>query len=174
MSLKEDEFMRIFIAIRFTEDFKSALVEAQQELKNRGVTGNYCPYGNLHMTLAFIGETFDLPSIRKAVSEVSFSPFNITLGSLGTFQTKNGAVIWAGIQDCPAVFDLASQLRERLIANGVKFKSTEFYPHISLIRKPSAVLSDISLNTASMCVDRIFIMKSERIDGELIYSEIFF
>ncbi len=164
--------MRIFIAIRFTENFKSALVDAQRELMARGVTGNYCPYGNLHLTLAFIGETFDLPKIRNAVKEVSFSPFNISLNSLGTFQTKNGTVIWAGINDCPAVSDLASQLRERLIANGVRFKSTDFYPHISLIRKPSMVVTDIDVPHVSMCVDRIHIMKSERIDGELIYSEI--
>ena len=164
--------MRIFIAIRFPEDFKSALVDAQQELKARGVTGNYCPYGNLHLTLAFIGETFDLPTIRKAVSEVSFSPFTITLGSLGKFQTRNGTVIWAGIKDGSPVSDLASQLRERLVANGVRFKTTEFYPHISLIRKPSMVVTDIDVAPVSMCVERIYVMKSERINGELIYSEI--
>lgn len=163
---------RIFLAIRFTEEFKDSLVEAQQEMKKRGVEGNYCPYGNLHLTLAFIGESFDLPAIRKTVGEVSFAPFYITLGLLGTFQTKNGIVVWAGIKDCPAVFDLASQLREKLIANGVKFKSTEFYPHISLIRNPSLVCSDIPLRTVSMCVDRVYVMKSERVDGELVYSEI--
>lgn len=164
--------MRIFIAIRFTEDFKSALVDAQQELKTHGVTGNYCPYGNFHLTLAFIGETFDLPSIRKAVAEVEFEPFEITLNSLDTFQTKNGAVIWVGLKDGTFVSSLAAQLRERLAANNVKFKATEFYPHISLIRKPSAVLKDISTNTASMQVDKIHVMKSERINGELIYEEI--
>lgn len=164
--------MRIFIAIRFTEDFKSALVDAQQEMRDQGVEGNYCPYGNLHLTLAFIGETFDLPKIRKAVSEVVFDPFEITLDKLGTFQTKNGTVVWAGIKDGTSASSLASQLRERLIANGVKFKSTEFYPHISLIRKPSTVPTDISIKAASTRVDRIYVMKSERIDGELVYSEI--
>ena len=47
---------RIFIAIRFDDEFKQELVGLQNALKNRGVEGNYCPYGNLHMTLAFIGE----------------------------------------------------------------------------------------------------------------------
>lgn len=163
---------RIFVAIRFPEEFKSALIDVQQEMIARGVEGNYCPYGNLHMTLAFIGETFDLPSIRKAVDEVSFSPFNIILNTLGTFQTKNGAVVWAGIKDCPAVFDLASQLREKLIANGVRFKPTEFYPHISLVRKPSSVLTDISIKPVSMLVERVYVMKSERVEGELLYSEV--
>ena len=69
---------RIFIAIRFDDEFKQELVGLQNALKNRGVEGNYCPYGNLHMTLAFIGEKYDLPEIRKAVYEVAFEPFTIT------------------------------------------------------------------------------------------------
>ncbi len=52
----------IFIAIRFNDEFKRKLVEIQDSLKSRGVTGNYCSYDNLHMTLAFIGEHYDLPA----------------------------------------------------------------------------------------------------------------
>ena len=52
----------IFIAIRFNDEFKRILVEIQDSLKSRGVTGNYCSYDNLHMTLAFIGEHYDLPA----------------------------------------------------------------------------------------------------------------
>ncbi len=163
---------RIFIAIRFPENFKSTLVDVQKELKRRGVEGNYCPYGNMHLTLAFIGESYDLSAIRRAVSEVEFEPFELLTDALDSFQTKNGAVIWVGINEIDAVSALASLLRERLTANGVKYKLTEFYPHISLIRQPSSVLTDISVKTASMLVDRIYVMKSERIDGELVYSEI--
>ena len=79
---------RIFIAIRFNDEFKRKLVEIQDSLKSRGVGGNYCSYGNLHMTLAFIGEHYDLPAIQKAVGEVEFEPFDLSLGNLGTFPTK--------------------------------------------------------------------------------------
>ena len=58
---------RIFIAIRFDDEVKKALVGLQDTLKAKGVKGNYCPYRNLHMTLAFIGETYDLSEISKAV-----------------------------------------------------------------------------------------------------------
>ena len=34
------------------------------------------------------------------------------------------------------------------------------------------VVTDIDVAPVSMCVERIFVMKSERINGELIYSEI--
>ena len=65
---------RIFIAIQFSHEVKATLLSLQDALRSKGVKGNYCPYGNLHMTLAFIGESYDLPAIRKAVGEVAFSP----------------------------------------------------------------------------------------------------
>ena len=71
---------RIFIAIRFNDEFKEKLVEIQDSLKSRGVTGNYCSYGNLHMTLAVIGANYELPAVRKAVHEVTFEPFEHSVG----------------------------------------------------------------------------------------------
>lgn len=65
---------RIFIAIQFSHEVKATLLSLQDALRSNGVKGNYCPYGNLHMTLAFIGESYDLPAIRKAVGEVAFPP----------------------------------------------------------------------------------------------------
>ena len=162
---------RTFIAIRFDDEFKKVLVAIQDSLKERGVLGNYCPYGNLHMTLAFIGESYDLDAIRNAVSEVRVEPFDLTLDKLGSFPTKAG-VIWCGLKDNAHVIELANQLRERLAANGVSYKEGVFFPHISLVRHPSEIVTDIEIPTTSMRVTQIFIMKSERVDGELIYSEI--
>lgn len=47
-----------------------------------------------------------------------------------------------------------------------------FFPHISLVQHPSEIVTDIEIPEMSMRVEKIFIMKSERIDGELTYSEI--
>lgn len=162
---------RIFIAIRFDDEFKKRLVEVQDALKARGVKGNYCSYNNLHMTLAFIGERYDLPAIRKAVSEVTVEPFNMTLGKLGSFPTKAG-VIWCGVRDGQAATTLANQLRERLTEYGIKFSELGFIPHISLVQHPLSIVTDIAVPEASLQVEKIYVMKSERIDGELIYSEI--
>lgn len=162
---------RIFIAIRFEDEFKQKLAAIQDALRQKGVQGNYCPYRNLHMTLAFVGEHYDLPSIREALSEVTFEPFSISLGSLGSFPTKAG-VIWCGVKDPDDVTSLANRLRERLIAHGVSFSETEFFPHISLVQHPSTLITDIRVPEASADVSKIYIMKSERVNGELVYSEI--
>ena len=162
---------RIFIAIRFDEELKEVLVSLQDALKARGVHGNYCPYGNLHMTLAFIGESYDLTAIRKAVSEVAFEPFALSLDKLGSFPTKAG-VIWCRLKDNEPIIELARQLRESLKANEVSHKEDLFFPHISLVQHPSEIVTDIEVPETSMRVKKIFIMKSERVDGELMYSEI--
>lgn len=162
---------RIFIAIRFNDEFKRKLVQIQDSLKARGVQGNYCSYGNFHMTLAFIGEHYDMKAIRAAVSEVTIEPFRLTLGSLGTFPTKLG-VIWCGVNEKDTLTHLASRLRERLTVHEVRFSETEFFPHISLVQHPSHIIVDMQVPEASAMVDRIYIMKSERINGELVYNEI--
>lgn len=162
---------RIFIAIRFDNEVKKTLVGLQDTLKAKGVKGNYCPYRNLHMTLAFIGESYDLPEIRNAVSEVEFEPFTMTLSKLGTFPTRAG-VIWCGIKESEQVMALAKQLRERLTDHGVNYRMQAFFPHISIVQHPTHVITDIDVPEISITTDSIKIMKSERIDGELIYSEV--
>mgnify|MGYP004462251201 FL=1 len=162
---------RIFIALRFGDEVKKALVALQNALRAQGVEGNYCAWGNLHMTLAFIGERYDLPTIRQAVNEVRFEPFTMTLGPLGTFTTKAG-VVWCGVSDGEAVTALANQLRERLTAHGVAYSATPFLPHISLVQRPSHIVTHLPAPQVAIPVERIYVMKSERIDGQLVYSEI--
>jgi len=162
---------RIFLAIRFEDEVKRKLVEIQDTLKQRGVQGNYCPYNNLHLTLIFIGEKYDLPAIRQAVNEVQFEPFSLSLDYLGSFPTKDG-VIWSGVKERRLVSDLVEKLRERLTMNGVSFKDLPFFPHVSLVQHPSEIVTDVDLPDVSIPVARISVMKSERIEGELVYHEI--
>ena len=48
--------MRLFIAILFEENIINALTHFQDNLKAKGVKGNFSRRENLHITLAFIGE----------------------------------------------------------------------------------------------------------------------
>ncbi len=162
---------RIFIAIRFADEFREGLVEIQNALKDRGVAGNFCLFGNLHLTLAFIGEKYDLQAVRKAVSEVKFQPFTLKLSTLGTFPTRKG-VIWCGVEDVDSVSSLVSELRKRLTDNGVTYKSGDFFPHISLVQSPSRIVTDVAIPEATMQVERISVMMSDSVDGELRYWEV--
>ena len=56
--------MRLFIAINFSPSFKKAILSSAQQLRDRGVRGNFTREENLHLTLAFIGESDRVNDIR--------------------------------------------------------------------------------------------------------------
>ena len=67
--------MRLFIAIQPDRQMKDALRAVQNELRRRGVEGNYTRAENLHLTLAFIGEYPDPDAVLEAMGKLKFEPF---------------------------------------------------------------------------------------------------
>lgn len=161
--------MRIFIAIRFTEAFKSSILDAQDGLKEYGVKGNYTQPDNLHLTLAFIGETERVEEIKAAVDAVKFEPFVIRTGKMGCFNGRS-RVVWLGIEGEDKVKAIAQQLRRNLDQRGIDYAKGKFSPHITLVRQPSEMSFDIDVESESMTVSKIYVMKSERINGRLVYT----
>lgn len=161
--------MRIFIAIRFTEAFRSSILDAQDGLKEYGVRGNYTQPENLHLTLAFIGETERVEDIKAAVDAVKFEPFVIRTGKMGCFNGRS-RVVWLGIEGEDKVKAIAQQLRRNLDQRGIDYAKGKFSPHITLVRQPSEKPLDIDVESKSMTVSKIYVMKSERINGRLVYT----
>lgn len=161
--------MRIFIAIRFTEAFKYSILDAQDGLREYGVRGNYTQPENLHLTLAFIGETERGAEIKAAVDAVKFEPFVIRTGKLGCFNGRS-RVLWLGIEGEDKVKTIAQQLRRNLDKCGIDYAKGKFSPHITLVRQPSEVPLDVEVESESMTVSEISVMNSERINGRLVYT----
>lgn len=161
--------MRIFIAIRFTKAFKSSILDAQDGLREYGVRGNYTQPENLHLTLAFIGETERVAEIKAAVDAVKFEPFVIRTGKLGCFNGRS-RVLWLGIEGEDKVKTIAQQLRRNLDKCGIDYAKGKFSPHITLVRQPSEVPLDVEVESESMTVSEISVMNSERINGRLVYT----
>ena len=162
--------MRLFVALNFTEEIKSSLLDAIDLLRYKTVSGSFTGKENLHMTLAFIGETHDISSAKDAVSRCSFSPFNITVGGCGRF----GALWWAGIEKCPELTCLAYQVQDTLRLSGFPIERRPFKPHITLARQvQSNAPIELQIPIMTMPVDHISLMRSDRINGSLIYTELF-
>lgn len=161
--------MRIFIAIRFTEAFKSSILDAQDGLREYGVRGNYTQPENLHLTLAFIGETERVAEIKAAVDAVKFEPFVIRTGKLGSFNGRS-RVLWLGIEGEDKVKTIAQQLRRNLDKCGIDYAKGRFSSHITLVRQPSEMPLDVEVESESMTVSEISVMNSERINGRLVYT----
>ena len=107
--------MRLFIAVRFTDEVKKALLGTMHDLKQKGIKGNYTAGANLHLTLAFIGETRDKEEVIKAMDRISFTPFKLSVRELGTF----GDILWAGVKGNQGLKGIAKDVRAQLDASGI-------------------------------------------------------
>lgn len=163
--------MRLFAGLRPSEAFRDALSVLQSRLQAAGVGARYLDPSNLHMTLAFIGEW---PENVSAVLPAEVQPFPITLSHVGLF--PEAKVIWAGVEDSPALNRLADRVRNSLAEAGIPFDPKPFVPHITLGRKPfvpaECRLSEIVIPPAEMTVSEVFLYSSCRGENGMVYSVI--
>ena len=155
--------MRLFAAICLNEEMRAALRDMQRQMKKQGVTGNYTPPENLHLTLAFIGEYPD----PDAVPLPPLDPFPIALEGFGSF----GDLWWAGIGKSPALEGYVRTLRHELNRAGIPFDGKRFSPHITLLRR-GVGRPAVTVPQAGMVVERASLMRSERGRNGMIYTEL--
>lgn len=161
--------MRLFIAIRLSDDMKKALVTCMHDLKKQGVEGNYVPAQNLHMTLAFLGEYDDPAKVKEVIRKVPLPEFRLALSEKGNF----GNILWAGVKGNQKLKTYVKDLRAALAAEGIPFDKEKFVPHITLIRKVSAKKPyQVHLPKADMTVKKASLMRSEQKNGKMVYKEL--
>lgn len=162
--------MRLFIAVHFSQAVKQVLIHTMDELRRQSVSGNFTRPENLHLTLAFLGETKEVEAAKNAIDQSVVSTFSITVGGFGHF----GSLYWVGIEDNPQLADLAKQLHSTLRGSGFQIEDRKFTPHITVARqvrincRPRVLVPNVT-----MPVSRISLMKSERMDGKLVYTELY-
>ena len=162
--------MRLFTAIILNEEMKDALIEAQNQMYEGGVSGKYSPEENLHLTLAFIGEYPDAEEVMDIISSVRFTPFDISLDGFGSF----GETWWAGISDCPALRAVVRRIRRALADASIPFDRKPFRPHITLVRRARTQrgLPELEGLNAGMNVTAFCLMRSDRGKNGMVYTEV--
>lgn len=161
--------MRLFFAIPFPPEVRNALTEAQRQLRSQGVRGNFSRPENLHLTLAFLGETPRCRDAARILAAIPDSCFSLTLGSPGRF----GDVWWIGVEPSPSLETLADSLQARLREAGFPLENRPFRPHITLLRRTQgAAAPRVELPPCTMTVDKVVLMESLRQDGRLIYRPV--
>ncbi len=163
--------MRLFVGIRPSDEFRTALSIMQSRLQAAGIAARYLDPANLHLTLAFIGEW---PENVSAILPKVEQPFDLTLSRPGVF--REAKVIWAGAKPSAELNRLAQQVRDSLSAAGVPFDPKPFVPHITLGRKPvvpvSFRLAEVAVPEAVMTVRDVFLYRSDRGENGMVYSVI--
>ena len=121
--------MRLFVAINFSDATRKRLCRAAEALRTQG-QGQFSPAENLHLTLAFLGETESVDAAVTALERLDFSAFSLQFAELGQF----GTLHWAGIRENTALRALQAQLIGHLKAAGFPLEDRDFIPHITLVR----------------------------------------
>ena len=167
--------MRLFIAINFNTKTRSRLVEQRDELHAVSEKGRFSAPENLHLTLAFLGECDkkQLTAVKSAMDKVEFKPFEIGIGSIGRFKRTGGDIWWAGVSENEHLTELHRKLTKRLTESGFRTEERKFSPHITLGREVITNASPGIIEKFGQTVNKIELMKSERIAGKLTYTAIY-
>lgn len=171
--------MRLFVAVNFDENLKRTVASTVRELKSRAVSGVFTHDENCHLTLAFIGETQNIKGAKEAVkyaSENSKGAITLATTHIDRFRrdAREGDIYFLGVAENKGLFRLADNVAAELRKQSFEIESRSFKPHITLGRQVKTK-EDITFDVPSteMNVSRVSLMKSERINGKLTYTEIY-
>lgn len=126
--------MRLFFGLWPDPQVRAQLVRWGREL-HEVCGGRPVRPGNLHLTLAFLGnvEEARIAQVEQAASEVAPPACSLTLDRPGYW--KRNRIAWAGASLIPTqVQELVAQLRSALTRSNIGFDSKDYVPHVTLLR----------------------------------------
>jgi 2'-5' RNA ligase len=185
--------MRLFIAVNFDEEFTTRILEVQNKLRALAVKGNFTSHGNLHLTLAFLGETGAgfVPAIRDIIAALPASgAFTVDFIRAGCFR-HSGKELWyiaatPGSVGTKRLLELRTRLAAGLEAlaasppapsageEPLSFDRRPFNAHITLgreLRFKRELAPFPVLLTAPIA--RVSLMQSAQREGRRVYTELF-
>ncbi|MBD3182386.1 RNA 2',3'-cyclic phosphodiesterase [Candidatus Poribacteria bacterium] len=185
MKNKKKETIRTFIAIKLPENIHKVLKQLQDELKESMPDVRWTKYGNIHLTLKFLGDTpvSQVDFIDEKLREISgkFSSFNMILEGVGAFpNSRKPRIIWAGINTTDETLEnLAKQIEKEMDKIGFPKEKRKFKPHLTIgrIRKlnnptvMSKVLENIQIRKiGEFTVESVSFIESQLDPGGSIYT----
>ena len=171
--------MRLFIAVLLDDEVKDAICSVRDELETYAKSGRITRRENLHLTLAFLGDTppSRIAALRRVMAAAASGGFELKFSGIGRFKRRGGDIWWLGTEKSPALTGLAARLEALLRTEGFDLEARDFRPHLTLGREiympPEFKASDIKTAIPVQYVDSIYLMNSERLHGVLTYTPIF-
>jgi 2'-5' RNA ligase len=131
---------RLFFALWPDASTSDALAALAREVAAES-GGRATPSGNLHLTLAFLG---DQPSrvvreLSAAADRFSVPAFELVFDRVECW--RKNALAWAGVQSVPApLVELHRAVNGVLKANGIEPDDRQFAVHVTLVRRVEALV----------------------------------
>ena len=166
--------MRLFIAINFNDEIKQLIFDKEILLENKMINGHITAKNNIHLTLVFIGETNRPKDVSDCIEKIEENKFNLLIKGIKFFNRNGKKLYYLDIKPNNYLLKLYEKLYDELTVKGFELEKREFKPHVTLARE--VVLSekvDIENLDYECKIEKISLMESKRINGELKYIEIY-
>lgn len=167
--------MRLFAAIGLDKQAQNACAKTLESLRLHTTSGRFIRAENLHLTLAFLGETSRVDAAKSALESVKLPRFTLVLQGMERFRRSGGDLYWMGVQENASLLALHDALHDALRRHGFSLENRPYRPHLTLGRRITAAstfdldaFSD-ALPPLSLPVDTIYLMQSTHIQGQLTY-----
>jgi 2'-5' RNA ligase len=129
--------MRLFVGLDIPAEIRSRIRLYVEQLKARGAQARWTNPDGWHITLKFIGWTKRDAEIRKALSEISSSQFDVSFRGVDFFTPKKPRIFYAQVHAPQTLVDLAAQIDRALVPCGVASEEKQYSPHLTLARTGS-------------------------------------
>ena len=168
--------MRLFIACHFSKEAQKEMERMREALRRHAEKGSFTRSENFHLTLAFLGETEKekIENIKRCMAQSAGSAFEMKLQNIGRFSQREGNLYWMGVQAPKELYALRERLYHSLQSEGFFPDTRPFQPHVPLGRRirPDIPLKSFNVRPIISQINSIFLMQSLRVNGILVYKEI--
>jgi len=171
--------MRLFVAVNFSDDIKNRILKVQEQLRSQSTRGSFTMPENLHLTMAFLGETPEekLACLGAIIAGIDSPFFEVSFNRTGCFTHSRKELWWIGAEHRSPGLSLLKSIHDKLIRDlldaGFSVDVRPFNAHVTIAREVKHI-DPIILDCPEMIlkVDRVSLMKSERLRGVLTYTEL--
>ncbi|MGQ9608202.1 MAG: RNA 2',3'-cyclic phosphodiesterase [bacterium] len=183
--MKSKEALRSFIAVELPNEIHDNLQKLQNNLKDSMPDVRWVKYGNIHLTLKFLGdvEVSKIEKISKSIQYVAdeFSPFTISLAHIGAFPNfRKPSIIWTGVEEgAEKIVEIVEHIESSMEKLGFAREKRPFRPHLTIGRvrelKHPAIMAKSLENSeigeiGKFMVEKLSLIKSQLDPSGSIYT----
>ena len=166
-----DRIHRIFFALWPDNATRMQIVESFKQLSIDKKHGHIVSFGNLHITLHFIGNVNQrkLDCLHRAAQAVKVGSFNLELDHYGYF--KKPKVLWMGLKQTPEALEtLHKTLGASLAECEFEVELRPYAPHMTLMRKLPKPEAFEKTKSIDWKVKEFVLVESISIEGGVRYE----
>jgi 2'-5' RNA ligase len=134
------DVIRCFIALPINDGVRAELDTLQNHLRHTGAHVSWARTGNIHLTLAFLGDVFEsrVADLSPVLDDLGhrIPPFRFEVAQVGTFGSpRSPRVVWAGVEEESGVLaELHQELVLGLAGLDLSLEARPFRPHLTVGR----------------------------------------